>query len=143
MKTAIRFFMAALLLGFCSLGNCQNVNVRINNQDATNTDNCPYRINGICSTEDIGGVDVRFEERGGGVRDDGTYWLSKQYIVFKNYNSFPVTVLYKIQYDNSHSRHYGEEQIGNMVIGAGESREEVVMGGRWNVTGLIVRKIGK
>ena len=64
MYKVTKSFMLALLLGLCSLGYNQDVKVNINNQDVTTKDDCPYRINGICVTEDIGGVnvDITFED---------------------------------------------------------------------------------
>ena len=73
--------------GMATLGYCQDVNVSINNQEAsTKKEDCAFKINGICSTEDIGGVDVEIQY------SDGTTWM-----VFTNYNDFSVSVLYMIK----------------------------------------------
>ena len=84
MKKILMFFAFA---GMATLGYCQDVNVSINNQVAsTKKEDCAFKINGICSTEDIGGVDVEIQY------SDGTTWM-----VFTNYNDFPVSVLYQIK----------------------------------------------
>ena len=76
--------------GMATLGYCQDVNVSINNQEAsTKKEDCAFKINGICSTEDIGGVDVEVQY------SDGTTWM-----VFTNYNDFPVSVLYMVMNKN-------------------------------------------
>lgn len=39
----------------------QNVVVQTtNNESSKRSDECSYRINGVCATEDIGGVEVNF-----------------------------------------------------------------------------------
>lgn len=81
----------AAFAGMFGFGYCQDVRVNINNQEATTKEDCAFRINGICSSEDIGGVDVSFE-----FIEDCTW------AVFTNYNSFPVTVLYKIRNSGEH-----------------------------------------
>lgn len=92
MKKVTKFFMAALLAGMCSFGYAQDVKVNINNNEATIKEDCAYRINGICSSEDIGGVDVEMSNS----------WKdaigNERGLVLKltNYNSFPVTVVWAV-----------------------------------------------
>ena len=74
-----------VLIKIVSLSYCQDVRVDINNQEISTEEKCPYRINGICSTEDIGGVDVTIQKE--------SY---AAVAIFTNYNTFPVTVLYVI-----------------------------------------------
>ena len=142
MKIVIRFFMAALLFGLCSLAYSQDVKVNINNQDATTKDNCPYRINGICATEDIGGVDVELKY----IEND----VHRGYfMVLTNYNSFPVTVLWQLEYTgtNSYCNYYNNNtNTGNSIIGAtGTKTIELDYDCRreWTLTGLIVRKLAQ
>ena len=107
-----------------------SVKVNINNQDGTATDNCPYRINGICATEDIGGVDV--ETDAGGLK-------------FTNYNGFPVTVLWYIEYSNYNQHCDKVEKTGNLVLGA-EGQKIVpirICSYGWSLKGLIVRKVAQ
>ena len=131
----------AAFAGLFGFGYCQDVKVNINNQEATTKEDCPYRINGICSTEDIGGVDVQFSFK---VTDEYGHGDTKA--VFTNYNNFPVTVLYQIHYrlvkDNA------QDHIGSIVLGVESSKEIVITNGRdcsmeYIVTGIIVRKLQK
>lgn len=143
MKKVTKFFMASLLLCLCSLGYSQDVKVNINNQDATIKDDCPYRINGICATEDIGGVNVDFIEEG-----DSWPFIS-YYIVLTNYNGFPVNVLWQIEYtgDYKDCDYYNNNiKTGNVVIGAtGEKKISLDRDCylKWTLKGLIVRKLAQ
>lgn len=146
MKRTTKFIMAALLLGLCSLGYSQDVKVNINNQDATTTDGCPYRINGICATEDIGGVNVDINCEW---HWDGSRHEYDCYMVLTNYNSFPVNVLWQIEYtgDDRYCDSYNNNiKTGNVVIGAtGEKKISLDndCGKWWTLKGLIVRKLAQ
>ncbi len=76
-----------ILLGVCTFVNAQDVKVDINRNDVSSKKDCPFAINGICSTEDVGGVDTQVL-----YKDDS----NSTYLVFTNYNSQPVTVTYMI-----------------------------------------------
>lgn len=86
-----KLFMLFAVFGCSILGYSQdvrvnNINVNISDQNGnTNYQECPYRINGICITEDVGGVDANI------IYADNCTW-----VVFTNYNTFPVTILYEI-----------------------------------------------
>ena len=88
MKRVLTLLFFAGVLSFCC--NAQNI-IQISNDGSRNNNNngqqqeCPFRINGICSTEDIGGVS--FEKK-----NDREGYVSYDYLA-TNYNSFPVTVL--------------------------------------------------
>ena len=135
--------MTTLLLCFCYIGYCQDVKVNINNQEQTGNADCPYRINGICSTEDIGGVDVQFYFNK--VDDWCDQWniRGNTYALFTNYNTFPVTVLFEITYGS------GENDIrkGNIVLGIEGSKQIDLYSRTYdytrlcNVKGIIVRKL--
>lgn len=90
------------------LVHSQNVNVLINNQEtSTSNETCPYSINGICISEDVGGVDASI------IYADDCTW-----VVFTNYNTFPVTILYEIgsNYENTWPfGPYGDGYHGNIV----------------------------
>ena len=123
---ATKILMAALLFGLCSLSYSQDVKVNINNQDVTTKGDCAYRINGICSTEDIGGVNVDI------IFVDGITWA-----VFTNYNSFTVSILYEISskygdyvgegFVYSHwgfyTYHTKDNYTGNLVLGKEQSKK--------------------
>lgn len=162
-----KFFMTFfVLVGFSALGYSQDVKVNINNQEASITDDCAYRINGICSSEDLGGVDVEI------VFEDGITWA-----VFTNYNTFPVSVLYEVSYlgydacakydDTSEDRirtemnfGVGDGVCGNIVLGVsgskklklaqhsyfssdGKATRIVDVSCQYSIKGLIVRKLSK
>ncbi len=88
-----------------------------NSVNKVSNDECTYTINGICSTEDIGGVDVE---------------CSPETIVFTNYNNYPVTVLYEI--DN-------KEKKGAIVLGV-EGVKKIKSSRQLPIlNGIIVRKL--
>ncbi len=100
--------------------NAQTVVVQNNNEKSTTSNsadpNIKY-INGIPSTEDIGGVDTRVT-RASDSNSDGV-------VFFTNYQSFTVTVYYEIIYDILYS--YGgldrkEKKIGSLVIPTGGTK---------------------
>lgn len=140
-SNVIKVFITILFVSVFCFGYGQDVKVNINNQDATTKDDCPYRINGICATEDIGGVNVEFIK-------EGEEWPS-YYIVLTNYNSFPVNVLWQIEYtgDNGSCAFYNNTiNTGNVVIGA--TGEKKISLDRycylnWTLKGLIVRKLAQ
>lgn len=125
----------------------QNVRVNINNQDYSSNKDCEFKINGICSSEDIGGVEiqglVKFEMS---TVYEGEYSLV-QYAVLTNYNDFTVTVLVD-------SYEYG---IFSVVLKKNETKEHFVgyRGGgttkqpsssyknQMSIKGMIVRKLGQ
>lgn len=91
---------------------------------------CGYKINGICSSEDIGGVDAEVFFSGG-------FRLR-----LTNYNQFPVTVVWEAEYN-----HGDRYKTGTCVLGAygTENAVKVVTlhdGGLsvWSLVGTITRK---
>ena len=79
---------------------CFSQNIIVANGNNSNTSNnqdqeeCPYRINGICSTEDIGGVEFEF-----------IFENNYNYLRLTNYNNTTVSVLFDLDYDDV--RHFG------------------------------------
>lgn len=73
---------------------CFSQNIIVTNGNNSNTSNnqdqedCPYRINGICSTEDIGGVEFEF-----------SFIHPYTYLTLTNYNNTTVSVLFDLDYD--------------------------------------------
>lgn len=127
-----KLFLLFIFVCIGILGYCQDVKVNINNQDAKVNEDCPYRINGICATEDIGGVDVSFIGSN---------------IVLTNYNVFPVTVIWQIEYLCGDCRYDGEEKTATTVLGA-EGQKQIYLSeyrtaSKWSVKGLIVRKLAQ
>ena len=127
-----KIFLLFALVGMNVLAYSQDVKVNVNNQDATVKDDCPYRINGICATEDIGGVEAEFSPRHG-----YGHWLQ-----LTNYNNFPVNVLWKIDYTGTSDC---EGKTGNIVLGVGGQKEISLYcsGADWSLSGLIVRKLAQ
>lgn len=126
-----RLFVLFAVIGICAFAYSQDVKVNINNQDATAKDDCPYRINGICATEDIGGVDVDVPHNCYCIR-------------LANYNNFTVTVLFVynqgrgVQYDVSYDR------IASVVIKANETKDYYYYEGyKPVIKGMIVRKLAQ
>lgn len=82
-----------LFVGMITFCYGQNVNVSINNENYSSTKDCEFKINGICSSEDIGGVEIQGITRcNNSIREFGHV---DDYAIFTNYNGFPVTVLFK------------------------------------------------
>ena len=84
--------IAICLAGFGFSAFAQNVVIQTNEVGkSTTNDDCAYRISGICTTEDIGGVEIASEYSG-----NGYYFLE-----FENYNSFTVSVIFEyVSLDN-------------------------------------------
>ncbi|MCQ2336285.1 MAG: hypothetical protein MJ010_03785 [Paludibacteraceae bacterium] len=128
-----KIILLCAILGITFFGYSQDVKVNINNEDATVKDECPYRINGICSTDDIGGVDVIF------INGCPDCYVSHPTISLKNYNSFPVTVLWSVVRD-------GKVKTGVTILGV-DANKEIPLGGgfpeEYSLNGLIVRKLAQ
>lgn len=143
-----KLFLLFALVGMNVLAYSQDVKVNINNQDATAKDDCPYRINGICATEDIGGVDIEVSYNSS---DDSN--ICK----LTNYNSFPVSVLLALEYNDIKSPLNEEKKTSTIVLGVEGVKEielprvKYVSGegrcyysaSKWSVIGLIVRKLAQ
>lgn len=126
------FIVLITLIGFGLNGSGQNTVIIQNDNKFNEIDNeCPYRINGICSTEDIGGVAV--ETTGGGWKFD-----------IVNYNNFAVTIIYEVTSSRGiqGGSYYGTEtETGTIVLKANESKP-FPRQGSFNVsTKMIVRKL--
>lgn len=124
----------------------QDVKVNINNQDYSSNKDCEYKINGICSSEDIGGVEIQ-----GKLKWDynSSYdgYLRNTYAVLTNYNPFTVTVLFE----------YGYNEVHSLVLRANETKEVFAYNGgstvyskpepsqstSFSIKGMIVRKLGQ
>ena len=136
-----KLLMVAVMLfaGLFTYCYGQDVNVNINNQDYS-ASNGEFKINGISSSEDIGGVDVQFVKV-------GNYKYDNIEVIFENYNTFPVTVLCKASYKFSTSSTAEKlEKTYNIVLGTrGKKVVDVGTGdiSTCSVEGMIVRKVGQ
>lgn len=135
-----KILMVAVMLfaGLFTYCYGQDVKVNINNQDYS-TNNGEFKINGISSSEDIGGVDVQFVKA-----------ESHQYdhieVIFENYNTFPVTVLCKTSYKFDPRSTEKHEKTYSIVLGTrGKKVADVGWGSisTCSVEGMIVRKVGQ
>ena len=83
------------VIGFIATANAQTVVVQNNQGGATEQTQDPniFYINGIPSTQDIGGVEAQLK-----------YINNYCYTVFTNYHSFPVTVLYRVIYSGTYKK---------------------------------------
>ena len=115
MKKSFALLVFAVALSFCC--NSQNI-IQISNDGNRNNNNynqqqdCEFRINGICSTEDIGGVDFEEMHNSEGAKD----------VLATNYNSFTVTVLFKIEYGRSSRYGIEKEAVVTKVLRPNESK---------------------
>ena len=135
-----KYFILFALISLSVHAYCQDVRVNINNQEATVGNDCPYRINGICVSEDIGGVDTEFIIDNGNKSDYGTPLTS---LVLTNYNSFPVSVIWKVKYKYNN---YTDEKSGNAVLGVNGQKKIKLYNtstSYWTLEGLIVRKLAQ
>lgn len=134
-----------LFAGLFTYSYGQDVRVNINNQDYSSNGDCEFKIQGICSSEDIGGVEIQGKSK-------WDYWedayRNRVYAVLTNYNPFTVTVLVQGVDNDVHS----------VVLRANETKE-VMMYYRPNsgvsskplpsestlcpIEGMIVRKLGQ
>lgn len=122
----------------------QNVNVNINNQDYSQTKDCDFKINGICSSEDIGGVDIQGLEKYDEVGPN-QYYINL-YAVLTNYNEFPVTVLIDFYGDVKQATLRKDETKEVFVSYASSDMKTSYRPPREtgiSYKGMIVRKLGK
>ncbi|MDO5316161.1 MAG: hypothetical protein Q4F82_08645 [bacterium] len=134
-----KILMVAAMLFAGMLTYCygQDVKVNINNQDYS-TNNGEFKINGISSSEDIGGVDVEFKRIG----NENEYS-----IVFTNYNSFTVSTLCIVEYrESNYGGSHMEEKTYNIVLRANGTKT-IGLGRNacddGSVNGMIVRKLAQ
>ena len=113
MKKIVLIFATIICFGLNCFG--QNVVIQTNevNKSKTN-DDCAYRINGICTTEDLGGVEV----------SNGEYMGDMCHLIFENYNSFIVSVIFEITVTSYvHPNYVEEKQTGTIVLKPNEKKE--------------------
>ena len=116
---------------------CFSQNIIVANGNNSNTSNnqdqeeCPYRINGICSTEDIGGVEFEFIKS----KESSSY---VDYYTLSNYNNFTVSVLVEYKID-------GIIYTASNVLQADQKRQFKTPYDAWRsvciLKGMIVRRL--
>lgn len=109
---------------FCFAQN--TVIIQSSNGGTTHTQNNDhaYYIQGIPSTENIGGVDVSTKGNGDPYGNPYLY-----YVTFKNYRDFPVTVLFEFTYGHPRSSEGPYLYEGSITLDAKESK---TLGRRYN-----------
>ena len=111
-----------------------DLNVRVPSYcTCTAEDDSIYRINGISTAEDIGGVEVT---KANMTRNEFYH------IALENYNNFPVSVIFQSEVTTYDGRNQGRRtETGTMVLRPGEKKETQDV--YWNPGNfvLIVRKL--
>lgn len=142
-----RIYALILIVGMISCAKAQNI-IQITNNGSSNTSyqkECEFKINGICSTEDIGGVSLEKISR---VADDPNYAFSNGTTTayLKNYNNFTVTVLMQLLFDSS--RKGGDayvEEVYQVVIPSNETKKVELKHCNcvscYSLQGMIVRRL--
>ena len=116
----------------CFGQNIIQVNSEQGNSNSQKED-CAFRINGICSTEDIGGVMTEFKE--GDLTGAGEH----VYLHAENYNNSTVTVLLQYYYSKN-----AEHDMLNFVLKPFEKKAIMLSGwytSYYQLEGIIVRKL--
>lgn len=133
-----------LLIIICT--NAQNIIQITNNGSGSNYQNdCGFKINGICSSEDIGGVSLEGLSRE--VYGSGPWANGITNAELKNYNNFTVTVLIKFLFDSySQGGATYEDEVYQVVIPSNETKKVQLKRGNcpscYSLQGMIVRRLG-
>lgn len=137
-------FVIVFIFGLMNFANAQNIIQITNNGNQTTTTDCGFKINGICSSEDIGGVSLESISRqdlGGGPFSNG---ITRAYL--KNYNNFTVTVLIQLAFDSySQGGSTYVEEVYQVVIPSNETKTVQLnhcnCPSCYSLQGMIVRRL--
>jgi hypothetical protein len=142
-----KILILMLILGIMSFVNAQNI-IQINqssNSTSTNSSNsnCDFKINGVCSSEDIGGVSLeRFYNEIIPGQENAPWPNYYGYAELTNYNNFTVTVLIKVAFEFRDSY---QEETYQVVIPRNETRKVKIKKGNcpgcYSLLGMIVRRL--
>ena len=136
-----RLFLAlAMIVGISAVAICQNVNVNVNGSN-NYSDGYKY-INGICSCEDIGGVELYLTNQDG---------CCNYKAYFGNYNGFRVTVVFEfVLYMVFNGEGEYVTKVGSIVIEPNSTKDVSITRLEYgyfvksaDLTGLIVRKLAE
>lgn len=96
-----KIFAILFFWGIMTGATAQNIIQITNNgnESTTTQKDCGFKINGICSSEDIGGVSLEGISREALSEGYFTNGITRAYL--KNYNNFTVTVLMQLVFDSS------------------------------------------
>lgn len=135
-----------VLVGIMSCTYAQNIIQITQNGNSSNAQNdCGFKINGICSSEDIGGVSLEGLSRD--VYGSGPWANGITNAELKNYNNFTVTVLIKFLFDSySQGGATYEDEVYQVVIPSNETKKVQLKRGNcpscYSLQGMIVRRLG-
>ncbi len=133
------------LFGIMICANAQNIIQITQNGNGSNSQNdCGFKINGICSSEDIGGVSLEGLSRQ--VYDTGPWANGVTSANLKNYNNFTVTVLIKFIFDSTdHGGSLYVDEVYQVVIPSNETKSVQLKHGNcpgcYSLQGMIVRRL--
>lgn len=138
------FFTTISLLITITYANSQNI-IQITNNGTISQKDCGFKINGICSSEDIGGVSLEGLSRE--VYGSGPWANGITNAELKNYNNFTVTVLIKFLFDSySQGGATYEDEVYQVVIPSNETKKVQLKRGNcpscYSLQGMIVRRLG-
>lgn len=141
-----KFFTLIFLLGIIAGANAQNIIQITNNGTGGNSNtqrDCDFKINGVCSSEDIGGVSLERFYNEIILGQENAPWPNHYgYAELKNYNNFTVTVLIQVAFEFRDSY---QEETYQVVIPSNESRNVKIKKGNcpscYTLQGMIVRRL--
>ena len=139
-------YFIVFIITFISLNSySQNIIQVTNNGNSNSTvqKDCEFKINGVCSSEDIGGVSLERFHREIIPGQENVPWPNyRGYAELKNYNNFTVTVLTKVAFE--YKDNYQEETY-QVVIPSNEVRDVQIKKGNGTgydtLLGMIVRRL--
>lgn len=143
-KSIVVFTLISCVNILCSAQNIVQITQSSGNT-TTSSKECGYKINGICSSEDIGGVSL--EEISRRALDEGVFSNGVTTAYLKNYNNFAVTVLMELNFDTSSKvRNYIDvDEVYQVVIQSGETKGVTLRHANcpscYSLTGMIVRRL--
>lgn len=143
-----KFCIFIVLLGISFCVNAQNI-IQItqnSNSNNTTTKESGFTINGISSSEDIGGVSL--EDISRTVDSDYVFANGTTRAYLKNYNNFTVTVLFKLLFDSSskvRNNPIEKEEVYQVVIPSNETKavelKHCNCPSCYSLLGMIVRRL--
>lgn len=133
---------AMLFVGLFTFCYGQDVKVNINNKDYSSNGDCDFKINGICSSEDIGGVEIRGLIKTIRFAAADGYGLHT-FAVLTNYHDFPVTVLVQFTHNSIQSIVLKKNETKEIDLGVYDSTPEyhAPVETSMPIQGMIVRKL--
>ena len=133
-KVVCVIFVFFVCIGLNCFGQSTEVDLNVKVPSNTPAVDNAYRINGVSTAEDIGGVEVSIGRR----TAQGAYG-SDYKLVFENYNNFTVTVIFEVEI--LETGNIKEKRTGTIVLRANEKKETSDSYYRTQQFVLIVRRL--